>query len=336
MNKASIHLDTLHRLSITAGEEASRLGERTMDIDHLFLALTLSDQTAGQVLRSLGLTLDAARRALAEQREDALATLGLTLDAPEPGPITYADGGDYAWSDRAQAVLRRSTEKNHAAGRKKPGDAAAILRALLDEPSGLITDLVQRMGGGPEAIVHALDGAESLTIHRTTPATTTGYLSTAEAFLPAPIATVWALLADPARRPEWDEAVESIEVPQEAEVLPGDAWLAHAPTHLPSGKPLAIKPELARQSVEVTAIVPRTHVAWTVSYPDSATANQRVTVFDLEAAAGGTQVWITHGWQPRAGRKPRPVRRALLSPLVKASLWFQVRSVASAVSRALR
>lgn len=270
MNKASIHLDTLHRLSITAGEEASRLGERAMDIDHLFLALTLSDQTAGQVLRSLGFTLDAARRALAEQREDALATLGLTLDAPEPGAITYADGGDYAWSDRAQAVLHRSTEKDRAAERKNSGDAAAILRALLEEPSGLITDLLQRMGGSPEAIVHALDGAEILPIHRTSPATTAGYLSTAEAFLPAPIAAVWALLADPARRPEWDEAIESIEVSEVgAEGRPGDTWIAH-------------------------------------------------------------------GWRPRAGRKPRPMRRALLSPLVKASLWFQVRSVASAVSRALR
>ncbi len=51
MSKFTTSLATSHNLSLAAMEEASRVGQRTADIDHLFLALVMNKDVAGQVLR---------------------------------------------------------------------------------------------------------------------------------------------------------------------------------------------------------------------------------------------------------------------------------------------
>ncbi|KAA9394526.1 hypothetical protein FCK90_06830 [Kocuria coralli] len=53
---------TSQELSLAAMEEASRQGRREADLEHLFIALVLTDQPAGRILRGLGITLDDARR----------------------------------------------------------------------------------------------------------------------------------------------------------------------------------------------------------------------------------------------------------------------------------
>lgn len=53
MNKLVRAAQTSQSLSLAAMEEASRLGLREADIDHLFLALVINDQSAGRALREL-------------------------------------------------------------------------------------------------------------------------------------------------------------------------------------------------------------------------------------------------------------------------------------------
>src|SRR5690606_16041423 len=60
---------TMQTLSVAGMEEASRDGRREGDLEHVLLALVLSEQSAGQVLRGLGITLDAARLAVREQHQ---------------------------------------------------------------------------------------------------------------------------------------------------------------------------------------------------------------------------------------------------------------------------
>jgi hypothetical protein len=76
---------TAQALSLTAMEEASRRGQREADIDDLFLALVVSEQIAGQVLRWTGITLDAALEAVAAQHAAQLESIGITADLPDPG-----------------------------------------------------------------------------------------------------------------------------------------------------------------------------------------------------------------------------------------------------------
>lgn len=331
MSKFTDMADTSHRLSLTAMEEASRYGQRTADIDHMLLALTVNEQIAGQVLRSLGITLEAAREAVEEQHAAQLASLGVTATVPEPGPIVFHETGGYEWGDRSLAVIKRANERD------KRGDAAAVLRELVAEPSGLIEQLLHRLGSSRDMVLEHLDEAEHIPTHklgRTTGATLTG---STEAFVPAPVSEVWALLADPSRLPEWDQVIGSVETTGAlAEVRPGDRWEGRALTERPDGKPITIKPELRRQSVELRALEPQSLVEWSTTYPDMKLANARVTRIELTPTAGGTQLAITYGWERHPDRQPRPLLGFLMRPLTRFVIWMQLSQLSAGISRVFR
>jgi len=130
MNKLVRAAQTSQSLSLAAMEEASRLGLREADIEHLFLALVIDDQSAGRALRSMGIDLDAARRAVEEQHDAQLASLGIEASFPKAGRIVFQETDGYEWSARALDLIGKSS------GKGKSGDAAAVLRELVAEPSG--------------------------------------------------------------------------------------------------------------------------------------------------------------------------------------------------------
>lgn len=109
MTKFTEAAATSQALSITAMEEASRFSQRTADLDHLFLALVLSEQTAGQLLRDMGVTLGAARQAVADTHSSQLASLGIHAELPQADRITFHESGGYEWSERASAILSAAT-----------------------------------------------------------------------------------------------------------------------------------------------------------------------------------------------------------------------------------
>lgn len=68
----------------------------------------------------------------------------------------------------------------------RSGDATAVLRALVAEPSGLIESVLTRLGITSEAVVARLDEVERYPEHASGRATERGRLSgIAEAFAPA-------------------------------------------------------------------------------------------------------------------------------------------------------
>lgn len=193
-------------LSLTALEEASRQGLREADIEHLFLALVLSDQVAGRVLRDLGIGIEDARRAVREQHDAQLASLGVRATLPDPGRIVFLETGGYELKPRAADLIAR-------AGRKgRDGSAAAVLRELVAEPSGLIADILYRLDVTPQEVLEALnrtaaDGAAAVS----EPSVSKGRASgSQETFVPAPVAQVWEFLADPLCVPEWEGCVGQI------------------------------------------------------------------------------------------------------------------------------
>ena len=95
MSKFVQAAQTSQVLSLTALEEASRQGLREADIEHLFLALVLSDQVAGRVLREMGIGIDDARRAVREQHDAQLASLGVRAVLPDPGRIVFHETDGY-------------------------------------------------------------------------------------------------------------------------------------------------------------------------------------------------------------------------------------------------
>ncbi|TDP89050.1 ClpA/ClpB-like protein [Leucobacter luti] len=330
MSKFTGVASTSHMLSLAAMEEASRVGQRTADINHLLIALVLNEQIAGQVLRSFSITLDAAREAVAEQHADHLATLGIQTAAAESGRIVFHETNGYEWSERALGVIRRASEGG------KHGDASAVLRGLVTEPSGMIEAILKRLDTTPEAITAKLDEAERYPTHRPQRAVRAGTLSGAsEAFAPASPEQVWGLLTDPSRMPEWEPSIGHVE-DAPAAIKVGETWAAFARTERPDGKPIPVKLGFITQHVEVVALeVPRL-IEWRLTYPETPRANARCIKVEIEPAAGGTQLRLALAWERNPNRPRRSFLGFVMRPVFRLVLWIQLSQLGGGISRAFR
>jgi uncharacterized protein YndB with AHSA1/START domain len=321
---------TSHTLSLAAMEEASRSGERTTDVGHLLMALAVNEQVAGQVLRGLGVTLDVVREAVAAQHAEQLASLGIEAEAPAGGKIVFHETGGYEWDKPSLKIFERASDGD------KRGDAAAVLRELVAEPSGMVAAVLRRLGTTPEAVVEGLDEAERYPSHTPLRTVEPGRLSgVSEAFVPAPVERVWELLADASRMPEWEPGIGSVESGPST-VRVGDTWVARARTTRPDGKVLKVKPELVAQRVEVVALEEGHLLEWCFTFPGVALANARRIRVELEPAAGGTQLRLALAWDRNADRPRRPVRALLLRPLTRFSIWMQLSQLGGGISRVFR
>lgn len=331
MSKFTTSAATAHMLSLTAMEEASRLGQRTADIDHLFLALVVSEQLAGQVLRGLGITLDSARDAVAQQHAEQLASLGIDAPTPSVSRIVFHETGGYEWSERALKVIKRSS-----AG-KRSGDASAVLRELIAEPSGLIEAVLMRLGAPPKAVLAKLDQTKDYPAQQEA---NSGRLSGAsEAFVPAPVDWVWALLTDPTRMPEWEPSIGNVDASGQTPEI-GTTWAARTRTQRSDGKPVRVKPEFITQRIEFLALERNRCIAWRFAYPDAPNSNAKRVKIALEPTAGGTKLRLAIAWEPNPERRQPGFSRFLLRPLIrpwtKYLIWIQLSQLSSGISRALR
>ncbi|MHC9045377.1 SRPBCC family protein [Microbacterium saperdae] len=325
MSKLTRAAATSQTLSLAAMEEASRFGVRDADIEHLFLALTLDAGIGGQVLRSLGITLDATRAAIEKQQADQLGSLGVQADSAG-GRIVYQETGGYDWTERALAVMRTAVSGD------RDGDSAAVLRALLAEPSGLIADLLGPLDVEPDRITAALDDAALLIAeHPNAAAEPPTIHGSHTAFVPADPEAVWNLLADGGRLSEWAPTIG--EVAQDAAT---GRWEARTRTVGSGGKPLKIRDGIRRQYAESVRSERPSHVTWHFTYPDEPRSNARVVAIDIEPAAGGAQLRLSFGWELHASRRRRRVIGALLKPAFRFLCFVQLTQIAGGISRAFR
>ena len=336
MNKFVRAAQTSHSLSLAAMEEASREGLREADLEHMFLALVIDAQPAGHALRSLGIDLDSARRAVKEQHDAQLASLGIEASFPEAGRIVFHETDGYQWSPRALDVIAKSSRHGNT------GDAAAVLRALVAEPSGLINDILARLDTTSEAVIERLNQHDPFA-EKSAPGGGIGVLTgvsvtmrivgSSETFVPAPLNEVWVFLADPTHVPMGDPSIGSIDSTS-LDAMPGSVWEGAAPTSHPNGKPMRIKSQFRRRSIELVAAHRPDRIAWSFGYPDVARSNPVLTEFSLAATTGGTHVRISKSRPRRQGW--RGLITVPLRPIQKFLMWIAVSQTASAISRAFR
>lgn len=332
MSKLVRAAQTSQALSLAAMEEASRLGLREADIEHLFLALVINDQAAGRALRSFGIDLDSARRAVEDQHQAQLASLGIGASFPEAGRIVFHETDGYEWSKRASDVIARSS------GKGKKGDAAAVLRELVAEPSGLIADILDRLSATPAALLEQLEQVvsprgESVESPQAAAEVKGRVSGSTETFVPAPIEEVWEFLADPARVPEWEPSIGSVEHASQ-DLVVGMVWQGRAPARHPDGKPVKIKPQFHRRSLELVAAHQPQRLAWRFAYPDSPRSRSVLTELTLVPTTGGTQVAITTAWSRRDGW--RRLVGLPFRPVQKFLVWIALVQTGSGISRAFR
>lgn len=330
MNKFIRAAQTSQSLSLAAMEEASRFGLREAGIEHLFLALVLNEQSAGRALRELGIGIDNARLAVVEQHNEQLAALGVEASFPAAGQIVFHQTDGYGWSPRARDLIAK------AGGKNKAGDAAAVLRELVAEPSGLISDILGRLGTTSGTLLEVLDEAESPNGNPTTALATEKGRATMsiETFVPASLDEVWNFLADPEQIPQWDSSIGAVNQIAGHSPIPGALWEGTAPTSYPDGKPAQIKPRFRRRRIELVTAQPPGRISWNFGYPDVARNNPVMMDFFLISATGGTQIHITKTWSRSPGWRnllARPLR-----PIQKFLLWISLFQTGSAISRSFR
>ena len=323
--------------TLAAMEEASKMGQRLVGVDHLFLALTLNEGVAGQVLRGAGATLERSRAAIRDMRAEQLAGLGITAPDPE-GDIDFHSTGGYDLGEPVNEVLKRAT------ARKQKGDTPAVLRALIAEPSGVVDEILERLGIAPAEILTLLDEAEGVSLPGSAdPRERDVVTGRFRAFIPAEVSEVWALLADPERLPEWDSLIEHAEGPVGAEpgsepgsgAAVGDVVHARMRTHSSDGKKLKTRAEVRNLRYELIACEPEREIAWRLDYPDAPKANSRRLEITLEHAAGGAQLAFLLAWERSPGRR-RSLLGFLARPLYRFFVWIQLTQLSAGISRVFR
>lgn len=310
MNRLSRALGTTFTLQITALEEASRDARNEADLEHLFLALLLSEQPAGRALRSSGITLKAARTAIQQMHQEQLRSLGVEIEMPQEEHITVYE------TPRGGQLTKRAAEVMTAATRgKRQGGAAAVLRRLLDEPSGMARNLLARLDTAPEKIRAQLDmagepgraarriGKDEVAASRTV-------------FIPAAAEEIWEFLIRPENLHTWDESLNELEpesVTDPHSSTPGDIWIARTPTQRADGTRIRRRRRSLRRRVELRKAEEHSSVEWRLSVIDER-GNTQLRAAELFPTDGGTDLRFTSVWS----RQARGLGRALRSPLIPA------------------
>lgn len=183
------------RLAITAAEEAERFGHPEIDVEHVFLALLVSETDAGRLLRGTGIGLAGARAAVQAEHGARLAALGIRGVPTHIRPIPADGPRDVSWNERALELFSEGGGD---------GSGLALLRSLVTDPGGFCAAVVARLGADPEAIVSTCEERRPADSAPRSDRRETSY----DVFVPAALEDVWALLDDPARLPGWELAVE--------------------------------------------------------------------------------------------------------------------------------
>ncbi|MDX2973857.1 Clp protease N-terminal domain-containing protein [Kribbella solani] len=138
--------------------EARRDGSRTIEAEHVLLALAgMQDSSAARMLAAAGLTEAAIRAALDSEWEQSLAVAGIAVRAGGLPPASPEPGRDPQIGESTKLVLRRGTDAAPKGARFGP---MRILVGLLDSDRGRVARALQAAGVDRTAL-HA-EAAEAL------------------------------------------------------------------------------------------------------------------------------------------------------------------------------
>lgn len=329
MRKFTEAAKTFYSLSIVARQEAARTGDRTLGVEHLFLALVMNEHIAGQTLRSLGITPETARGVIAEQRAEQLASPGLQVNAAVSDHITHHHGPAQAWEQNALQIMQRSSQSRDA------DVASAILRELIQESSGMINALLLRLHIEPTLVLEQLDHYEKCPPDDSLRPHNDALSRCVEYFIPAPVQEVWDLLSDPIKMPQWLPGIDSVKDVEE-NVDIGAQWKAIAQLRRPDGSPRNLKPGFRTTQVTLEELAEPSSIAWSFTWPHVPRANDRHIRIRIESVAGGTQLLLSVAWvRNPASRRKLAFLRWICYPITRFALWIQLQQLGASIRRAV-
>lgn len=248
-------------LSAQAIAEATRLGKQTADIEHLFLALTLTDGNAGQAMRSLGIDIATARAAVC-----AIDTS--VTEAPAAFPEERS-----TLSDRATQLVQQATSA------KTTNFGVLLLTELLTEPSGTISALLTRLETTPEQLQAKL--SEFSPTAEAVIAVDNSSVSKV-VFLPTSPEVARDKLSNPQCVHYWHGGIESITPTKNPTI-----WEL-SQTHQ--------QPQFVRQLLRRNDCSNPNEISWDLWFPDAKKPARRTISFTLNPCHGGTEAVVQFQW----------------------------------------
>ncbi|WP_350281073.1 Clp protease N-terminal domain-containing protein [Kribbella sp. HUAS MG21] len=138
------HKDVRAILVRLGRDEARREGSRTIEAEHVLLALVaLEDSAAARMLSEAGLTEDAIRAALDREWEQSLAVAGIAVRAAQLPEATPDRGRDPQIGESTKLVLRRAMDAEPKRARFGP---MRILVGLLSTDRGRVARALETAG----------------------------------------------------------------------------------------------------------------------------------------------------------------------------------------------
>ncbi|MDO4820943.1 MAG: Clp protease N-terminal domain-containing protein [Rothia sp. (in: high G+C Gram-positive bacteria)] len=300
-------------LITTARTSAATRGSTLIDAQDLLIALTLDPGAVGATLRKQGLTHHKVEAALSSLEHSLLASLGIH-QAPARHPLP--DLADFTFTERAQKFLQQAPTPQ------------ALALALLDEPTGIIQEVVTTCGLTTEMIRQSLKnlGTSTLSDAPQAPADEADprrLSSTRTVFIPVEIEKVWDLIKEPQELARWVPAIDLVE-PNPTDGV----WLGYT-TELDQVKKFGrVHQESQTRSIRQTKLSQSQstyRVAYELGFPHQPKFNTQLIEVTLNPQESGTLVQVTSGWlrAPEANlpRNIRWLRRPLGATLRPATRW---------------
>ncbi|SDQ44551.1 SRPBCC domain-containing protein [Quadrisphaera sp. DSM 44207] len=328
-----------------ARAEVARFGHPEVEAEHLLLGLLATGGPSARALTGAGVDLAGLRRALVQLQEQDLASLGLPDAVPAPPPA----GSARDVLDQHLPVSERAGELLEERGLGFRTDDRALLLALLED-GPRVRRLLQQAGVDPAALergvrdgLHGgadaarpgrqqgqdeqppadldaadLDDADGAPL----PPGSTRMQARHTQVLPVPRERVWALIASPQRRPEWDPNCAGVDV--------GADGTEEVTTTSPGDRE-RVAPQV------VTRLVPGAEIAWAHHAPGTRPGRGAGSVdgggswtlhVRLEEHEQGCTIDLHKRWVTR-GRSWK-----LLRPLLERTVTVQLRRTAVSIAQA--
>ena len=153
-------LTTEARAAIRQAElEARREGSRSVEAEHLLLALSDAEGTdAGAALHSAGLGRNAINAALERDVRKTLIAVGVSIDRPEGSPRMGRPAQRLRMGRSAKLVFQRAIKTSAKRADKELGTAHLLL-GLLQARVGTVPRALEEAGVDRSALAASIEGA---------------------------------------------------------------------------------------------------------------------------------------------------------------------------------
>lgn len=329
MNSLATMFESSQRLSLSACEEALLAGRPLVGVEDLFLALFSAGGQSSRFLAGAGVSLAAARSAVAAVHADRFAALGgsSAQSPPRPRSRGASASAKLDFSEPAQKVLGNVSEYD---------DDRHVLIATANSSDGLVADVLERLGVDVPSLRE--EAAEATGAPDTAPPPPTlvddAFGSWLRVTVPWHLAAtpeeVRALVTDPSQWERWNDREGERDVDTSGMVSVTDPkpsrWLA----------PLGVRARRSRY--ELVDTDEPTYVRWDVTRepmperPGRRRASRQRLGIRLEATPEGTAVTYESDWLLR--RRPGQVRRKVLASMMMTRMIVQGSAIARALSEA--